>query len=174
MLYIGYVTFTGMEYKFYRDLYAVVCEADDLIKGFFTSCRLSLEWGKRSHIRCIEDINNAEKRINAIKIDVELRFPSKQNALSNYNLCFSIMLFMLDSLSDFVGDDGCCTFEVSDEAWISATKERRVDLLLEGIADVNLRTKLEKDFKLYLRVCERIEKYNLAQTIKEQIATKTL
>lgn len=160
-----------MEYKFYRDLYTVVCGADEVIKNFLTSCRFGLEWGKRTLIKRIEEIQKAEKQINAISIDVELRFPTQQYVLSSYNLCFSWMLYMLDVMGDFVGDDGYCNFEMSDEEWIKATKEDRVNIILDRIAEKELKAKLEKDFQSYLRVRERIEKCDLAQTIKEQIIT---
>ena len=96
-----------MEYKIDRDLYAIVCNADRVINSFLISCKSGLEWGKRSLNHDMEKVRTAESQIDAIGIDIELRFPSKKRILSSYHLCFSIIFLILDSLSDIVGDNGC-------------------------------------------------------------------
>lgn len=158
-----------MEYKIDRDLYAIVRNADSVINSFLLSCRSGIEWGGRSLKYEMERVKTAEEQINAIDIDVELRFPTKKGILSGYNLCFAVMYLVLDTLSDVVGDNGCKNFTTSDAEWIKATIEDKIDIILSGITDLDIKEKLKNNFEIYNGALERIKKNNLAQAIKEHI-----
>lgn len=160
-----------MEYQINRDLYSVVCNADGVIKQFLISCCFGMEWGKSSLIRNVEEIENAKTQLDSKKFDIELRFPSKWRVLHDYDFCFSVMLFVLDILLDVVGEDGCSNFEISSKEWIELTNKDRANVILEGITNLELKTKLEKDFEWYQNTLEYITEVKLAQTIKEYIIT---